>query len=59
MGTIATSTILATAEQAHAKKGEANDHISDQGREHMSTNGAAHSGVSQELPPPCPVRACA
>jgi hypothetical protein len=50
MATMASATIMTSSEQAFAKKGEADNHISEQGREHMSPNGATHSGVSQGIP---------
>jgi hypothetical protein len=56
-----TLTVVATlalapivSEMAFAKKGEANDHISSQGREHMSPNGAKHSGIGPLIFPPPP-----
>ena len=48
-------------EEAQAKKGEANEHISSEGRGHQSTEGAINSGVGSSHPlckvgdpPPCP-----
>jgi hypothetical protein len=39
----------AIQQEAQAKKGEANEHISDQGRSHQSATGAANSGVQNEV----------
>jgi hypothetical protein len=43
---VGASTFAASLTEVQAVKGEARQHISQQGRAHQSATGAAHSGVS-------------